>query len=230
MTLQVGLVGADGLVFASDRLLQQTDGQGGRSVSYTSKFLEGDAVLCCWSGDSVSEHAANIIRDVRWSEISPEKEAIRAELKRLGDHALAEKEQTWKESGQPPPLFIRKVIVGCHDRLWLLEIQHPGSTANPIQDRIVAGDPQNTARYFMNKYANGSYRLSMDRLIVLAAYVVLQGADENPKGVGGLEVVVIPKGGAPIFLKNEREEELKQRCENISLAIEQHLREPFAWS
>lgn len=62
MTLQVGLVGSDGLVLASDRLLQQTDGAGGRSVSYTSKFLQGDGVLCCWSGDSVSEWAANSIR------------------------------------------------------------------------------------------------------------------------------------------------------------------------
>jgi hypothetical protein len=227
MTLQVGLVGIDGIVIASDRLLQQTDGLGGRSVSYISKFLQGEAVLCCWSGDSVSEHAANIIRDVKWSDVPREKEAVRAELKRLGNQALAEKEEAWKDAGQQPPQFVRKVIVGCHDTLWLLEIQHPSSTANPFQDRVVAGDPANTSRHFMNKYADGSYQLPVTQLVTLAAYVVLQAAEEHPKGIGGLELVVLPKGGVPLFLNSEQENQLTQRCKRISLSIEGHLREPF---
>src|SRR5690348_15667236 len=66
MTLQVGLVGLDGTVLASDRLLQQWEsgvnaGESGYSLTMTSKFVAGNGLLCCYSGDSIAQLTAQNI-------------------------------------------------------------------------------------------------------------------------------------------------------------------------
>jgi hypothetical protein len=80
MTFQIGLVGSDGSVIASDTFLQQTE-YGARSVGTISKFLSGQGVLCCWSGDSVAQHAASIVCGLNWPGIPPDKGSIEEELK-----------------------------------------------------------------------------------------------------------------------------------------------------
>src|ERR1700704_2778983 len=117
MTFQIGLVGSDGIVMASDTLVQTFEGPG-RSVSHRSKFLHGDGVVCCWSGDSVAEAAANIVRGMAWHDISPDRESIREELKIAGSEAWVE----MKDLAEAYPGVIRKVIVACHGMLWVLEL------------------------------------------------------------------------------------------------------------
>jgi hypothetical protein len=230
MTFQVGLVGSDGLVIASDRLLQQIE-NGGRSASLSSKFLSGDAVICCWSGDSVAEHIANVVRGLSWGDVSSERESVREMLKCAGDMALSEMEQDHMRKGWVMDLRVtRKVIVAFRDMLWLLDVRSPASIANQVYDRVVAGDADNTARCFANKFALGCQKRPVKELVRLAAYAVLAAGDENPHGVRKLEIVVIPKGNSPIFLASEHEQELEDLSNQLNISIAEHLFEPFACS
>ena len=230
MTLQVGLVGLDGSVIASDQCMQQFEG-GIRCVMTSSKFHQGTGVVCCWSGDSVAEHAANAVRVVNWNDIPGDKERIRAELIRIGDMTWEMREQFYKEAGQSLYLgIVRKVMVACHDSLWLLELGRRSSIANACSDRIVAGDPQNSARFFVNRYAAGCEQRPISKLVFLAAHAVLMGHFENPGGISGLEVAIIPKGSDPFFLTSAEIKDLAILSEGLSQSIGERLLQPLDYS
>jgi hypothetical protein len=213
MTLQVGLVGTDGIVIASDRRLQKLE-RYSRSIATVSKFLRWGGGLCCWAGDSVSEYAANLLCKLDWAEIPRDKEAIRKQLQQVGDKAMDEMERLHGQginSGAS-----RTVIVACNGTLWLLEIQRPATIANSHSDRVVSGDLFSSVRMFLNLYAAGCENLPISKLTFLAANAVLMGGMENPSGIAGLEVVVIPAGGPPTFLTKEKEQALATMSASFS--------------
>jgi len=127
------------------------------------------------------------------------------------------------------PGAARKVLTVLHrDQLWLLDISvQNGAVARPILDREVAGDTANTCRYFMNRYANWCNLRPIAELVPLAAYTILAAGEENPYGVGGLEVVVVPKGEVPLFLSGERERELESWFRETAKLIQRKLSDPF---
>lgn len=225
MTLQVGLDGENGLVITSDRLLQQFEG-GGKSIDRRfSKFFSAPGLTCCWSGDTIAEHTANSIRRV-WMEHPFAKSAVQNELQHAGDISWAEHEALAERRGHPLNLGVtRKVIVACHDELWLLEVCRPRSLAHS-RSRVVAGDAENTACHFINKYGTDP-NLPVSRLITLAAYAVIVAGDENPTGISGLEIAVIPKGAEVFFLTAEQEKALEGRCRAIAENIGEQLLRPF---
>jgi hypothetical protein len=211
MTYQVGLVGADGFVLASDQMLKQFEGTE-LHRGLISKFLSAPGVTCCWSGDSVAEHAANAVHRLDWAAIPREKEEIRRALIEAGD---GEYRRMAKLAG---PLFVipRKVLVAAHNEtLWLLEVGER-SIANQRLDRVIAGDTENTARHFIKQYAEGCYLRPVDDLIFLAGYTILAAADENPCGVGGLEIAVFRPGREPRFLSREAIADIELRSRNLT--------------
>jgi hypothetical protein len=153
MTFQVGLVGSDGLVIASDRRLQNFEnGQLNIDDRY-SKFFKPDGLACCWSGDDVARRASHNIERA-WRDVPFGKSSIRHRLEMIGDMTWTEQNQLAGQQGiLLNPGVNRKVIVGCHDELWLLEVGLPRSLAQQ-HGRIVAGDLANTARHFINKYGH----------------------------------------------------------------------------
>jgi hypothetical protein len=218
MTLQVGLVATDGVVLASDRLLGQFEGSGFSQVR-TSKFLGSDRVLCCYSGDTVAEHAAYHIVSSEEFPFPLEKEALRNALIAAGNKA-------WREIGMPAGLHewapTRKVLVALggtipFSQLWVVHVS-PSTIANEVLDKVVAGDDRNTARHFLNNYVAWP-PADMSHLVVIAAHTVLAGGRENPSGVGGLEVALVPKNGRPVFLPLDRERELERISAEIHAGI-----------
>jgi hypothetical protein len=218
MTFQLGLQASDGIVLASDRLFQDFNVYGERDVSYGSKFLFGTGVVCCYSGDKASEYAANRVRNVDWASVPNDTESIRECLKACGRDAWKEWE---REAGSVYPA-IRKVIVVCWDTLWLLEVSE-SSLANRKDDRVVAGDAPNTSRHIVNRYAEGCQNMRMDRLVSLVAHAVICAGDENPHGVGGLEVVLVPKGGAARALSAQQEKCLRDHVVALGHDIRERL-------
>ena len=222
MTLQVGLVGSDGIVLTSDRLVRQFE-NGSSSVSNMSKFAEGPGVLCCYSGDKIAQLAAyNVCKDLANDNQSPT-DCLRA----IGNRTIAKATTLY---GQLPGA-IRKVFVVFRDKLWLLELGDDGtSIANHVQDRAIAGDIANTCRYFANKYANNCQQSPVKELVRLASYVVLAASEENPYGIGGLEVFVVPNGKTPIRLAQEQEQELEKWFRKTARSIQRQLASPFAFA
>ena len=226
MTLQVGLVGVDGLVVASDTLLQQVERS--RSTGSISKFFKDiPGLICCYSGDTVAEGAASRIRRL-WRDNPPAPETVQDELERIGEEAWVEHNEHAARRGQPLNLGVaRKVMVACYDELWLLEIG-PHSLAHRRPDRVVAGDAENTAKHFINKFGTGCEHLPVNHLIMLAAYAVIVAGEENPYGVGGLEVIVIPKGGQPVILTSDQNDELRKLSRNLDALIKENLTSRFS--
>lgn len=226
MTLQIGMVGSDGIVLASDTMVQQYENDS-RSVSHCSKFFLGAEVLCCYAGDTIAERCAYGIRSHDWSPIasSSEKEDTRLALIQIGN---LECRKTEDQYGTLPNV-IRKVLAVIHsNQLWLLEINgKDGSTANLIRDRAVSGDVANTCRYFMNKYANDCLVRPISELICLAAYTILAAGEENPHGVGGLEIYVIQTRKPPVLLNATQEQALKDWFKQTTKVIKNRLSRQF---
>ena len=222
MTFQLGLQARDGIVLASDCLFQEFNEYGERDVSYGSKFLFGAGVVCCYSGDKVSEYAANNVRAIDWASVPNEIESIRQCLKDCGNSAWKQ----WERETGTAFHAIRKIIVVCHDMLWLLEVSE-SPLANQRHDRVVAGDAPNTARHIINRYAEVCQDMSMHRLIGLAAYTVICAGDENPRGVGGLEVVIVPKGSAARALTVQQREQLQAHAVALGRSMRESLLATF---
>jgi hypothetical protein len=228
VTLQIGFVGIDGLVIASDRLVGQMEIDRdslvlGYSSFTTTKFEIGAEFLCCFSGDKIAELAAIKVRDLRRESGTPLKEMLES----AGNEA-------WKHYENVPfDRVTRKLIVAAPMpvwSLWQLEIDEV-SIARPVLDKVIAGDPINSARHFVTNYLpkGDPIPLPVNQLVFLAAHGIVRGGKENPRGVGGLQVVVIPKDGLPRFLTTEQEQELKKRSESLDASIEDHrFLSPFA--
>jgi hypothetical protein len=223
MTLQVGIVGSNGIVLGSDKLLQQYE-NGGRSTSTVSKFRQGTSAICCYSGDSIAEKTANDIQSHDWSDITGV-ESIRSTLTALGDTAFS---KSVAEYGGVPKVVRKVLTVLHHEQLWLLDIMGSAtSVANRIEDKAVAGDVDNTCRYFMNKYAIDCYLRPVSAAVRLAAYTILAAGEENPHGVKDLELFVIPKGKEPIPIGTEQIQELKLWFEKSANEIRATVLAPF---
>jgi hypothetical protein len=159
-----------------------------------------------------------MLEGMAWSGIPVEKRAIRQALKTVGDAAW----NAQQDIAAAYPGVFRNVIVACRGMLWRLQISSD-SFANEHLDRVVAGDIQNSARHFTNRYGYNCRALPVKRLIGLAAHTVLVAGREFPRGVGGLDVVVIPRDGVPRFLTGEEIGALKRWSEALDAMIETQL-------
>jgi hypothetical protein len=226
MTLQVGLVGFDGVVIASDRRLVVYEGKS-RSSSQISKICTSDSVTCCWAGDDLSEWAAQSVIKRPWTRDACQSEAFM--VTELSKNGCEDWKEYTRQRGEPVAMS-RVVMVAVHANasLWRLDVG-PRSNARRHFDRLVTGDPGNTARHFVNKYAANCCNEPVARLITLAAYAIIVGGEENPHGVDGLEVAVIPKNGTTIKLTESQERELYQRASVISQKARDGLLEPFQY-
>jgi hypothetical protein len=220
MTLQVGLVGNDGIVLASDRLINDIE-DSSRFPRFGCKFRCVNGVVCCHSGDFVAELGAREVSRSSW-----DGKPVVQTLEDIGNGVFqyVETEYGPMSSGSA----IRKVLCAIPESgLWLLNIARI-SVVNPVRDRVITGDVKNTARYFFYKYAADCTTRPVAQLIPLAAYVILAASEENRDGVGGLEVAIIPTGKDPIFLSGEQERALERDSSAIRKYLGKRLLRPFA--
>lgn len=242
MTLQVGLRGNDGIVLASDRLTYGWQGIKDRNRSMISKFYRGNGFICCYSGDDVAKFAAanacklSIERDVKDQSEERKKEIIREALQSAGTTAWTQIFGNQTEGTATGA--IRKVIVACTEwsssyPLWLLEYTNQFPMATPKGDRVVAGDERNSASLFITDYlpwGGVPIPLPVNRLIFAAAHAIFAGARDNPTGVGGLEMYVIPNLGSPIHLEAQQEWELERLSAALDGTIRAQLLQPFDYA
>jgi hypothetical protein len=213
-------------VSPKDRLEQAFESTA-RSPLRTSKFLRGVTSLCCYAGDDTSKLAAYDIQATDWSDLkfTDDFEEIRSTLRLIGNSRYNIMEE--RNGGVSMPA-VRKVLAFICNQLWVLSINGKNtSTADQVFDKAVSGDIINTCRYFTNKYANNCYVSPVCDLIRLAAYVVLAAGEENPYGVGGLEIYVVPHGKLPVALSVSQEEDLAAWFKAATLSIKAELSQPF---
>jgi 20S proteasome alpha/beta subunit len=209
MTLQIGLVGRDGIMLASDRLVNVIEGDAA-TLSMRSKFFFNDDVVCCWSGDSVARRAANYVRDLSWAQNNTRDRDLRSCADRAWSHHFGDTfvpEITQRMQ--------RKVLVAftADCSLWELNLS-ASSLTERVQDKTVAGSARTTVRHLINNYVPPASQ-PVSRLVVIAAHAILMGHREQNSDIAGLEVAIIRRGESPQFLTDYQERELERISTDI---------------
>ena len=222
MTLQIGIVGTDGIVIASDRRILNLQWESyGKSLA--SKVYVNTDVACCWAGRDDADFAARNIEKVDWSTVQDRK----GKLTELG-------EEGWKmcygnsEMLYPGRQSTSSVLAAFSDpcELWELELFRQ-SRATQILTHAICGDFYNTgAKHLLGNYLP-SGPLPVLELIKLASFSIWMGHKENPNMIEGLEVVIVRPGRPPERQSSDREERLKAACETTWASIHKIFFEPL---
>jgi hypothetical protein len=187
MTFQVGMVGSDGVLLASDKL-EVTPCPVKRS-SLVDKITVMDDLAFCWAGDRLCEDVVNKLSDgaSEFLTASNPKEL----LMRYGQESVLREQDTRGKSGGRQ-LYGGVVLIARHSGstvgLWQLNMSWP-MTASRCDDKAYAGDPTNSACFFVEKYFPADHlQRPIKDLHALAAHTVSMAAATNPSFVRGLEI------------------------------------------
>lgn len=199
MTFQVGLIGIDGFVLASDTQLSQVGGeQQFRFSSTTTKisFNSEKGMAWCITGDRsvvLAEHKfSGLLRNAN------------GDFDEIPDLLRKASKEAWRESFNGASVtrdrigYQRRLTVVKSDGKkhlgWMLDMFETPDCQS-FRDKTISGDAANLASFFVECfYSYGSPHRSVEQLKSLAATTIVFGGRLNPTGVAGLEMVVCSDG------------------------------------
>jgi hypothetical protein len=222
MTLQIGLVGTDGIVLASDEKTVFFDEI--QTGGLTCKFLSDATRLIAFSGYEISRKVAQRIMD---NEEIQDFEGQRSEVERLASDVCQEPfEDLVAPARSDGELFI--VSKGRSDRFYSLYVNPKSKNffLSPRKDKAVAGHKLNSAVFFLERYYRKS---SVSELALLAAHVILQGHELNYAGIEGLEIFVCNKEGFHLQ-PTEILEALVAKSQKLDSQLRDLFKQPFPLS
>jgi 20S proteasome alpha/beta subunit len=213
MTMQIGIVGSDGVILASD--MQWFDETGTRVTYDSSKIVfdstKGIAVGC--SGSSISRIVQNrIVEDLAPNDFEypyqPVKRIVQSVLTNV-----SYRDTQWL------------IVLDTKPRVRLFSLQIQGSRPDlfdfiEVPNKMYAGDAKNSAVFFSETYYD---RRPVEQLEMLAAHVILTAPRLNNAGIGGLEILVCDKSGFRMLLPDEIQE-LEKRSNALHETIRNGLR------
>jgi hypothetical protein len=189
MTFQMGLVGTDGVVIASDT--KATRWGQIRTSSTTRKIFwnEETGIACAVAGDDITAKIADEVCQLGITEIGDHmvvyellQNAVTCSWER---NTLAEQKRADQDSDSRLIIALTK---NPH-HLWWIDANHRRSATGTYQDKIYAGDRQNASIYFLERFYNHPKLLPLDQLVFLASHAVCEAGELNRTGVGGLDVL-----------------------------------------
>jgi hypothetical protein len=200
VTFQVGMVGTDGILLASDTLCMQgqsPDGSTIRSTYDTPKIQIDDekGLAFCWAGDELGSVATQLITDkVDATSHGDFKSFLRqsGQLSIIKARKIRESLQsTWRLNNCTVLVVVR---IAQSVSLWKLVLIDPeGSTphiiADPIITKMVTGDQSSPAVFLAERYYPKVRKLPVQDLVPLAAHTVLM-ASKFSSGVDGLQIAL----------------------------------------
>jgi len=232
VTFQIGIVGLDGVLLASD--CQHVSGIGvyGANEPYipykhssmSSKlYWSGGEIGCCPSGNDYSDIAAQYCINHSSEQASTKQllhDACHLVLK------MAKNQGSSIDQLQGSLLLVRR----DHGRseLWAADIQDAEMTEEiivPKRPRLIhnhvwSGDRANPTVFFIERYFQGRADLSIDDLAFVAAYVVNTAAKLNDAGIRGMEILLCPHGTKPFeVVSEEKIMALIERSEQLDREI-----------
>jgi hypothetical protein len=151
VALQVAMIGSDGWLLASDRRKSEIGGP--RYSSASTKIIKPSELAYAFSGDDCAVVAGDALLKAASDGLPlANEEALRRELKVFGDRIWQRENRDQNKEGIRifPDRRARALIILFADAarpLWLLQIGRV-SMAQPIRDKIFAGDTTNTAKFF----------------------------------------------------------------------------------
>ena len=228
MTFQVGLVGHDGLVIASDRRAVaegnlNTDSRWVRQTSEVRKILlrpETFDFVCVYSINEVAaDIAARLVEDRSIAGFKSNDDVIRR-LRTKCEEIIQGYAPEYRPFGSTLMVALPRAPIEVA-RLWRISF-FPNPIVTERSPRAYGGDAGNSAIYFAERFQdNGEEcKRSIEELTTVAAHTVLEGYQLNKTFVGGLDVCVCKDGNDPYFVEGEELRGLKERSAELSKRIE----------
>ncbi len=200
MTLQVAMVGTDGVVLASDTKWSEISGGIRQTSNRTKVFIDESrtiAVSCARAMNASRRIAVKILADtaIRWDSPASQIEEIAREV------IAKAPEASFKDANC--------LIVSPSLHLYRLYLDSYGDDVElrcEEQDKAYEGEGSNSALYWAERYYG---RRQIRDLIVPAAFSILAGGRLNPAGIEHLEIILCEQNGFH-RLSNEEIQELEQ--------------------
>jgi hypothetical protein len=210
MTLQVGLVGTDGVVMAGD-LCGGTDELGVRQTSLSSKFRRAGDDLFAYSGGALAYLITNSCIDAFNKGIREFETVVKGAFEKLA-----------RDSSIHAPNIGGSILAIVDGTLIRANLTGFGPIFDiGVRDRIAVGDVRNAAIFFCQRY----YRAGMETadLLPLAVAVICIGGKLNPNSVQGLEVAIYKHGVGLSILEPPKLAALSTWADGIDITIGQSL-------
>jgi 20S proteasome alpha/beta subunit len=187
MTLQVALVGSDGIVLASDKKTVVMNNI--MTTGVTSKILVDDSsgIAIAYAGHEISQYIAR--RILREPSVLESKGSHLIEVEKLAETVYKEQEEQITEDNRHSRIDSWLFMVQRKDlsRFHVLHMDRTKSLSEPRYNMGIIGHATNTACFFAERY----YRKApVDALKLLAAHTILTAGRINPLGIEDLEMLV----------------------------------------
>jgi hypothetical protein len=197
MTMQIGVVGTDGIVLASDTLWMREDTHFGAvlNTSNASKlridYQQGIAIACARSMETATRVAEELIRGC----VDGQKSFASWRATETANQVL--------EKAHPMRKEIECLIVAATPKPKLFHL-HYGILDPAIQNqaiceeesrKCIAGNRTNAACFWAERYCQYLPPQPIKRLIPLVAHMIVSASVLNSAGIGGLEIVVCETSG-----------------------------------
>ncbi|HXZ13451.1 MAG TPA: hypothetical protein VEG64_13775 [Candidatus Sulfotelmatobacter sp.] len=212
MTLQLALIGQDGIILASDRQLNRTL----NNVSYgslTSKIRLNHprGMAACWSGYDVADELAKQVLN-----LDDEKLKIpNLAMEELAQNVFGEARRTT----DAPHGEIILVMTRDLNKVHLVTVRGNSYICHQITNWAVSGHDANSALFFIQAFYQ---KLPIKELIPLAAHTIFRAGQLNPAGVSGLEIFRCTEEGFDL-LKEEEIANLKEWSKKLDSKIKRLL-------
>jgi hypothetical protein len=220
MTFQVGIVGSDGVLLASDQK-QIAEHVGIASGQYIHKIMVKETIACCASGGDVAQYAAELCLNTKLGCNSIEVHMLFCAKKAI---------RAYRERFRSNPERNGGVILLATDgdrgvMLYKLEMRQREARlpCRIPSGCVISGDELNAAIWFTDRYGPGSRCYPIADYCFLAAHTVLSAGRLNPRGVEGLEIVLC-RHGAFERIDDEEIQRLAQRSELLDNGVSQQFR------
>ncbi|MDR3575073.1 MAG: hypothetical protein P4L50_14530 [Anaerolineaceae bacterium] len=207
MTMQVGMIGTDGIILASDIQAQRRMIRCGLGTWHTSDAYK---IKISTSKKIVASCAMDMC----------ESERIASELLTTLDGVdIYSRERKIIEIARtiPNKLAVECFVAFIDPDPWLFLIQHPDGSDHPIVQPIIgkafAGDALNPAAYWAERYY---CKMAVGKLKHLAAHVIAEAGILNPALIGGLDIVIGKDGEFSRLSQLETDNLIQQsgKCED----------------
>lgn len=192
MTMQVGMVGSDGILIASDTqwtdndaLVRQSWNQTKLKINYDCGVVISCAGKLVAAGRLADEIITRTLKNATWlsSEIGAKQEIERKVLPYV------------EETDQ-----VECLVVFTRPARQLLHFQVATNARNrserslmiseQIYTKRFAGDVRNSARFWVERYYPRAPKIPIKRLVPLAAQLITSAHVLNTAGISGLEIVL----------------------------------------
>ena len=192
MTFQIGMVGSDGVLLASD-LKRVHEGLIGAITRFSSEqpkihIFHSGLAYCC-AGDEFAEVAAR--KFCEQADNLKDHPQIHSRLIESGEYAIRERASS-RDHGMrqfASILFAIRSAIGRFE-LWCLDLNWDdarGAMAEPVCGKRINGDQANAAGFFVERYFRRGR--PVQELTPLAAHTILVAHVLNTAGIDGLEII-----------------------------------------